>query len=74
VVADVYNKNTKKLSATIYQLTTQNTLLNLRCEDLETALLNEKKKRQREKPLLYQLQAPEDNNAVLYSPRKIQQA
>jgi hypothetical protein len=45
VVADVYDKNTKKLSATIHELTTQNTLLNRRCEGLETALLNEKKKR-----------------------------
>jgi hypothetical protein len=74
VVADVYDKNTKKLSATIYQLIIQNTLLNLCCEGLETALLNEKKKRQYKKLLLFQLQASEDYNAVFYSPRKAQQA
>jgi hypothetical protein len=71
VVADIYDKNTRKVSATIHQLTTQNTLLNRRCEGLETATLNEKKKGQRKKPLLFQLQAPEDGGAVFYSPRKV---
>ncbi|CEL07079.1 hypothetical protein ASPCAL10244 [Aspergillus calidoustus] len=74
VVTDVYNENTKKLRLTMHHLSTENILLKLRCEGLETALQNEKKKRQRGKPLQLQLQAPEDGGAVFYSPQKIQQA
>jgi hypothetical protein len=58
----------------MHHLSTENILLKLRCEGLENALLNEKKKRQRGKPLLFELRAPEDGYAVFYSPGKIQQA
>jgi hypothetical protein len=51
VVTDVYNENTKKLRLTMHHLSTENILLKLRCEGLETALQNEKKKRQCGKPL-----------------------
>jgi hypothetical protein len=74
VVTDVYNENTKKLRLTMHHLSTENILLKLRCDGLETALQNENKKRQRGKPLQFQLQAPEDGGAVFYSPHKIQQA
>ena len=74
VVSDVYNERSKKLSSTMHHLSTENILLKLRCEGLENALLNEKKKRQRGKPLLFELRAPEDGYAVFYSPGKIQQA
>jgi hypothetical protein len=66
VVADVYGQNTKKLSATIHHLSTENILLKLHCQGLERALLNEKKKRQRGKPLEFGLQAPENGYAVFY--------
>jgi hypothetical protein len=59
----------------MHHLSTENRLLKLRCDGLEKALQNEKKKRQRGKPLQFQLQAPEDDGgAVFYSPHKIQQA
>ena len=58
----------------MHHLATENIILNLRCKGLEEALENEKKKRQRGKPLLFELRAPEDGYAVFYSPRKIQQA
>jgi phage terminase large subunit GpA-like protein len=74
VVADVYDTNAKKLSAAIHELATQTSLLKLRCEGLESALVNEKKKRQRQKPLQIAVQAPEHGGAVFYSPNKIQQA
>lgn len=74
VVTDVYDQNTRKLSSTMHNLSTENILLKLRCQGLERALLHEKKKRQRGKPLQFQLQAPEDGNAVFYSPNKVQEA
>lgn len=73
-VADLHDENTKKLSLTMHHLSTENIMLKSRCKGLEEALLNEKKRRQRGKPLAFQLQAPESGNAVFYSPRKIQQA
>jgi hypothetical protein len=74
VVSDVYDQNTKKLSCTMHHLSTENILLKLRCQGLENALLNEQKKRQRGKPLAFNLPASEDGNAVFYSPKKVQQA
>jgi hypothetical protein len=38
VVADVYDKNTKKLSTVMHNLSTENILLKICCEGLETAL------------------------------------
>ncbi|KAG2000747.1 hypothetical protein GB937_010877, partial [Aspergillus fischeri] len=55
-------------------LSTENILVKTRCKGLENALRNEQKRRQRGKPLQLQLQAPEDGNAIFYSPKKTQQA
>ncbi len=74
VVTDVYDQNIKKLSSTMHHLATQNIILKLRCDGLENALENKKKKWQRAKPLLFELWAPEDGYAVFYSLKKIQQA
>jgi hypothetical protein len=74
VVADVYDKNTKKLSLTMHHLSTENILLKLRCQGLESALQNEKKKRQRGKALQFNIPPPENGGAVFYSPKKVQQA
>ncbi|KAI9034731.1 uncharacterized protein KD926_006352 [Aspergillus affinis] len=73
-VVDLYDQNAKKLSSTMHHLSTENIILKLRCQGLEEALQLEKKKRQRGKPLLFELRAPEDGFAVFYSPKKIQQA
>lgn len=74
VVEDVYSENTRKLSLAMHNLSTENILLKLQCEGLQIALQNEKKKRQRGKPLQFQLKASDDGGAVFYSPQKIQQA
>jgi hypothetical protein len=74
VVTDIYDKNAKKLSSTMHHLSTENIILKLRCQGLESALQNEKKKRQRGKPLQFELAPPENGGAVFYSPRKVQQA
>ena len=74
VVSNVYDEKVQKLNDTIMHLSTENILVKLRCTGLENALQNEQKKRQRGKPLQLQLQAPEDGNAIFYSPKKIQQA
>lgn len=74
VVTDIYDKNTKKLSSTMHHLSTENIILKLCCQGLETALQNEKKKRQHGKPLQFELAAPETGGAVFYSPQKVQQA
>jgi hypothetical protein len=58
----------------MHNLSTENILLKLQCEGLQIALQNKKKKRQRGKPLQFQLQAPDNSSAVFYSPQKIQQA
>lgn len=71
VVTDIYDKNTKKLSATMHHLSIENIILKLRCQGLEIALQNKKKKRQRGKPLQFQLAAPEDGSAIFYSSNKI---
>ncbi|KAI9037671.1 uncharacterized protein KD926_000087 [Aspergillus affinis] len=73
-VTDLYDQKAEKLNSTMHALSTENIILKLRCQGLEAALLQEKKKRKRGKPLLFELQAPEDGYAVFYSPNKIQQA
>jgi hypothetical protein len=74
VVADTYDKNTKKLSSTMHHLSTEKDLLKLRCQGLESALQDEKKKHQRGKALQFDILPPENGGAVFYSPRKVQQA
>jgi hypothetical protein len=74
VVTDIYDKNTKKLSAIMHHLSTENIILKLCCQGLESALQNERKKRKCGKPLQFELAAPENGGAVFYSPQKIQQA
>jgi hypothetical protein len=74
VVSDFHDKNTKKLSATIHELATKNSLLELRCEGLQAALKNEKKKRNRGKALQFPPVENSHGGAVFYSPMKIQAA
>ncbi|THC87363.1 hypothetical protein EYZ11_013190 [Aspergillus tanneri] len=73
-VVNYYDESAKKLSSTIHQLATENALLRLENTGLRTALSNEKMKRQRAKPLVFQLQEPDSGGAIFYSPKNIQQA
>ncbi|KAF1354266.1 hypothetical protein EJ07DRAFT_158662 [Lizonia empirigonia] len=73
VVEDMYDREAKKLSQTIHTIAVQKTLLQHENERLREALINEKKRRQRGKPLL--LEAPNDHHAGIrvWSPSKVQQ-
>ena len=73
-VSDIYDNKAQKLSSTMHSLSTENILLKLRCSGLEKALKNEQKKRQRGKPLPFDLSTLEGGNAIFYSPNKIQEA
>ncbi|OAL52268.1 hypothetical protein IQ07DRAFT_505322 [Pyrenochaeta sp. DS3sAY3a] len=69
------NKATsKKLSSQIHQLSVQYLIVKYENDQLKEALVNEKKRRKRGKPL--QLQQPEDyhGGAVFWSPTKIREA
>ena len=57
VVTDIHDKKAQKLNDTIQDLTTTNILLQHKIEGYQRALQNEKKKRQRAKPLFHQLAA-----------------
>ena len=62
------------LTKAVVNLAAENLLLHQRADGLEEALVNERKRRQRGKPL--PLQPPEDyyGGAVFYSPNKVKQA
>ena len=57
VITNVFNSRVKLLSNTIKHLSTSNILLESRILGYQRALQNEQKKRQRQKPLFYQLTA-----------------
>ncbi|KAF1351707.1 hypothetical protein EJ07DRAFT_159241 [Lizonia empirigonia] len=70
----MYDREAKKLSQTTHTIAVQKTLLQHENERLREVLINEKKHRQRGKPLL--LEAPNDHHAGIrvWSPSKVQQA
>ena len=60
-VKDIYNSRSQQLSQTIHTIAVQKTLLQHENKQLKEALINEKKRRQRGKPLL--LKAPQEYNS-----------
>ena len=66
-------KKTQKLLIKIHDLTTQNILLRTQNKGLRSQLINERKRRKREKPLLIDFPADKHSKAIFYSPKKIQQ-
>ena len=74
VVTNVYDKRVQKLNDTIQDLATTNILLQYKIEGYQRALQNEKKKRQRAKPLFHQLAAQQNGHATFFSPKKVQEA
>lgn len=74
VVADMCDERSKKLSQTIHVMSVQNSLLVHKNMKLEEALINERRRRQRGKPLL--LEAPADyyGGAHVWSPTKVKDA
>jgi hypothetical protein len=74
VVTNIYDKKAQKLNDTIQDLATTNILLQYKIKGYQRALCNEKKKRQRAKPLFHQLAAQQDGYATFFSPKKVQEA
>ena len=74
VVEDVYDRQSAKLSQTIHTIAVQKQLLQHENERLKAALINEKKRRNRGKPLLLEPADLDNGGAKFYSPMKIQQA
>jgi hypothetical protein len=71
VVTDVFDKRTCKLNDSIQGLATSNIILQHRVVGYERALKNEKKKRERAKPLFRKLALFKDGSAIFFSPHKI---
>jgi hypothetical protein len=74
VVIDFYDKKIRKLNDTLMALFTKNILFKLRCKGLKKIIIKKEKKGNRGKVLMSKLRAPEDGNAVFYSPNKVQRA
>lgn len=74
VVKDRGDKRAQKLSQAFHQISTQKTLLEYEVKGLREALVNERTRRKRGKPLL--LQEPEEyqGGAIFWSPRKVKEA
>jgi hypothetical protein len=74
VVKDRGDRRAQKLSQAFHQISTQKTLLEHEVKGLREALINERTRRKRGKPLL--LEEPEEyhGGAVFWSPRKVKDA
>jgi hypothetical protein len=74
VVEDVYDRQAAKLSQTIHTIAAQNTLYRHENKRLQEAFMNEKKRRQRGKPLLLETLPEKTSGAMWWSPKKVQDA
>ena len=73
VVDNIYDKKAAILSQTLHSMAAETTLLRHENSQLKEALLNEKKRRQRSRPLLLEKPADYHGGAIWYSPSKVQQ-
>ena len=73
-VNDIHNKQSQKLSQSVFSISARCGLLQHENKHLKEALINEKRRRQRGKPLL--LEAPPEyyGGAVFWSPNKVKDA
>ncbi|KAF1998854.1 hypothetical protein P154DRAFT_438325, partial [Amniculicola lignicola CBS 123094] len=74
VVTNIYDTRSRQLSQTIHSISVRNILLENENNRLKEALVNEKKKRQRGKPLLLEAPSQYDGGAIFWSPQKVQEA
>ncbi|KAF2272066.1 uncharacterized protein EI97DRAFT_235650 [Westerdykella ornata] len=72
VVSDIYDNQAKKLSQMIHTISVQKSLLQHENKRLKEALINEKKRQQRSKPLLLQTPDKYHGGIMFWSPSKIQ--
>lgn len=71
---DVADEHAKKLARTVHAFAVQTATLRHENERLRAAFINEKKRRQRGKPLLLERPAEDNGGAYFYSPSKVQLA
>jgi hypothetical protein len=74
VVKDQGDRRAQKLSQAFYQISTQKTLLEYKVKGLRKALINERTRRKRGKPLLLEESEEYRGGAVFWSPRKVKEA
>jgi hypothetical protein len=74
VVNDIYDKQSRQLSQTVHTISVRNTLLQHENNCLREALINEKRRRQRGKPLLLEAPPQYDGGAIFWSPNKVKSA
>jgi hypothetical protein len=74
VIEDIDDRESRKLSRELEQLTTRYQILKSENRGLRQALISEKKKRQRGKPLLLATPTQSNRGAIFWSPSKVQQA
>jgi len=73
-VKDRGDRRAQKLSQAFHQISTQNTLLKHEVKGLREALINERTRRRRGKPLLAQEPEEYHGGGVVWSPRKVKEA
>jgi hypothetical protein len=73
VVIDTYSTYAQKLSNTVNSLATKCELLRFENQGLKRALINEKKKRQRQKLLILDLPTSADGRVIFYTPNKVKE-
>ena len=71
---DIQDARARELTKIVKNLSATNILLEEQIKGYQRALQNERKKRQRQKPLFQQLPTQNKGGAIFYSPKKIQQA
>jgi hypothetical protein len=74
VVKDRGDRRAQKLSQAFHQISTQKTLLEHEVKGLREALINERTRRKRGKPLLVQEPKEYHGGGVVWSPRKVREA
>ena len=74
IVSDVFVSQSKKLTQAIYSAAVQSTLLQNENNRLREALINERRRRQRGKPLLFEKPAGYSGGAQFWSPNKVKGA
>lgn len=73
-VSDAYEKKAQQLHDTMLHLSTENILLKAQVEGLQRTIININKRQAKKKPLLLDLPAENEGDAIFFSPSKVQQA
>jgi len=74
VVENIYDSRSRQLSQTIHTMAVQKVLLQHENERFKEALINEKKRRQRGRPLLFEKPSEYNGGVMFWSLSKVQEA